>query len=144
MLTNEFLQQIEDAKIAGAIRLAEKKTTGELRVFISHRAVTSAVEAAQQQFTRLKMDRTKARNAVLIFVAPKSQQFAVIGDVAVHEKCGQAFWEKLAGEMGKHFKQSDFTGGLVHAIGMAGRLLAEHFPADGPNPNELSDDVVRD
>ncbi|CAN5554210.1 hypothetical protein BH10PLA1_BH10PLA1_07780 [soil metagenome] len=140
----QFLQQLEDAKIAEAIAKAESNTTGEVRVFITHSEVKDAVAAAQHQFKRLKMNRTPARNAVLLFIAPKSQQFAIIGDTAVHERCGQPFWDMLAAELGKYFKLGDFTGGLIHVIALAGRLLAEQFPSQGPRSNELPDDVLRD
>ena len=76
------------------------------------------------------MQQTKHRNAVLIFVAPRSRTFAVIGDEAVHAKCGDAFWRELAGAMTGYFKRGDFTDGLVHGISRAGELLAAHFPRE--------------
>ena len=35
------------------------------------------------------MHKTRERNAVLIFVAPRAHKFAVVGDKAIHEKCGE-------------------------------------------------------
>ena len=98
MKQTEFIQQLEHKKIVAAIREAEKKTSGEIRVFVSRKKITDAVGSAQAEFNRLGMTKTERRNGVLIFVAPASQKFAVIGDTGVHEKCGQAFWEALAAE----------------------------------------------
>ena len=74
------------------------------------------------------MDQSPARNGVLIFVAPRSHKFAVIGDAAVHAKCGDEFWRKLADTMTGYFRKSEFTPGIIHGVQKAGELLAEHFP----------------
>jgi uncharacterized membrane protein len=100
------------------------------------------VIAAQAEFTRLGMTATAHRNGVLIFLAPRSRNFAVIGDTAVHEKCGDAFWADLAAAMTAHFQRSDFTAGLVHGIEHAGKLLAEHFPRSAADRNELPSDIT--
>jgi uncharacterized membrane protein len=87
------------------------------------------------------MTQTAARNGVLILLAPRSHTFAVIGDTAIHEKCGAAFWTALAAAMTEHFKRGDFTAGLVHGIERAGALLAEHFPHEAGDRNELPDQI---
>ena len=84
--------------------------------------------AARLEFLRRGMDKSPARNGVLIFVAPRSYKFAVIGDEAVHAKCGDEFWQKLAEAMTGHFRKSEFTEGILHGVQKAGELLAEHFP----------------
>ena len=123
-----FLTQVSDEAVAKAIAEAEKKTTGRIRVFISHHDVADPVAAAQHRFVHMRMDQTPERNAILIFVAPKSHKFAIIGDSGVHEKCGESFWNRTAEEMGAHFKSEKWTDALVHGIGKAGDVLGEYFP----------------
>ena len=77
---------------------------------------------------RLGMNQSPERNGVLIFVAPRAHKFAVIGDEAVHAKCGDEFWRKLADAMSGYFRKSEFTPGIIHGVQKAGDLLAEHFP----------------
>lgn len=144
MQTKEFLHQLDHEKIKAAIRAAELQTSGEIRVFVSRKTIEDAVAAAQSEFVRLGMAKTAERNGVLIYVAPKSQSFAIIGDEAIHQKCGQGFWTELAKIMTLDFRQSDFTGGIVKTIGRAGDLLAKHFPRRSDDRNELSDDVAHD
>ncbi len=144
MKPKHFLRQLDHDRIVEAIREAERHTSGEIRVFISHRHVPDPVAAATHRFAKLKMHKTRHRNAVLIFVAPKSQTFAIIGDEGVHARCGDEFWTRTAEEMGRHFKQQKFTDGLLHGIQIAGKLLAEHFPHRGGDSNEVSDSVVED
>ncbi|HUA38361.1 MAG TPA: TPM domain-containing protein [Candidatus Sulfopaludibacter sp.] len=111
-----------------AIRAAEQKTSGQIRVSISPHHVDEPVVAAQVEFMRLGMDKSPEKNGVLIFVAPRSHKFAVIGDEAVHAKCGDGFWRDLADAMAGYFRKSEFTPGIIHGVQKAGDLLAEHFP----------------
>ena len=140
----EFISQLAHEKIVAAIRDAEKKTSGEIRVFISKKNVADAVAAAQSEFDRLGMTRTQHRNGVLIYVAPAARKFAVIGDTGVHEKCGQKFWDELAAEMGGHFAKTKFSDGIIHGIAHAGKILAQHFPALPGDKNELPDKIETD
>ncbi len=97
-------------------------------MLIARHKVAEPVPAAGHYFQQLGMAKSAHRNGVLIFLAPRSRNFAVIGDQAVHEKCGDAFWTGLAQAMGSHFRRGTFTDGLVHGIERAGELLAAHFP----------------
>ena len=134
---------IEDARVVAAITAAERRTSGEVRVFVTQKKTEEPVAAAQKQFERMGMTQTAARNGVLIFLAPASRTFAVIGDKGVHEKCGDTFWRELADAMTAHFKRGEFTEGLVLGIERAGTLLADHFPRSPDDRNELPDQIER-
>jgi uncharacterized membrane protein len=144
MKPGDFRYLLHDDRIVVAIREAEGRTSGEIRVFIGQEKIENAIAAGQAAFVRLGMTNTKERNGVLIFVAPLSHKFAVIGDKGVHERCGDEFWRQLTEEMSSHFKSSHFTDGIIHAVSRAGDLLAQHFPRRQDDKNELSDDVARD
>jgi uncharacterized membrane protein len=144
MKPSTFLGKLDHGKISLGIASAEKETTGEIRVFVSHRNVADARAAAEDQFLKLGMNKTKHRNGVLLFFAPSSQTFAIVGDQAIHEKCGHALWEKLVGEVRVHLKQNQFTEGILHGIQAVGTLLATHFPSDGTSGDELPNEVVED
>jgi uncharacterized membrane protein len=144
MKHKHFIQKLHDKSIIDAIKLAESKTTGQIRVFVAKRAALDPVAAAEKHFKALGMTKTRDRNAVLIFVAPKSRTFAVFGDRAVHERCGDSFWATLRDEMATHLKESRYTDAIVHVVERAGELLAKHFPSGkGDNPNEQPDEIIR-
>src|SRR6266478_6651907 len=142
MKTKDLLTQLDHERITAAIQEAEKRTSGEIRVYVSHRKVSDPRHAGAHQFVKLGMDKTKHRNAVLIFIAPESQNFAVLGDTAVHAQCGEAIWENVAGAMGDLFRQGKFTDGVLHGIDTTGKLLAQHFPPHSADHNQLPDSVV--
>jgi uncharacterized membrane protein len=135
------LPQLDADRIVAAIQAAEQRTSGEIRVVVARASTPDPKQAARHEFARLGMATTRFRNGVLIFIAPRSRNFAVIGDTGVHEKCGDAFWQELANTMTEHFRRGEFTAGVVQAIDRAGARLAEHFPRTGSDRNELPDEI---
>jgi uncharacterized membrane protein len=143
MRTREFLSKLEHDRIVQAIREAESKTSGEIRVLVQRGKLKSdPFVAAQSKFNRLGMHKTGERNAVLIFVAPRAHKFAVIGDKAIHEKCGDEFWQRIVERMRTHFQSEKFTDALIDAVKEVGSVLATHFPKTVRDANELSDDII--
>ena len=100
--------------------------------------------AAQKEFAKLGLAATNDHSSVLIYVAPRAQNFAIIGDSGVHQQCGDEFWRQVAAEMTAHFKQGAFTEGIVHGVHKAGELLAKHFPHHEGDENEVADDIAHD
>src|ERR1043166_9765716 len=138
MRTREFLSRLEHDRIVQAIRHAESKTSGEIRVYIQRSKLSGdPLIAAQKKFHRLHMHKTRERNAVLIFVAPRAHKFAVVGDKAIHEKCGDEFWQRIVEGMRAHFQNENFSHALMEAIKEIGSVLAGHFPKTRSKRNEL-------
>ena len=145
MRSREFLSKLEHDRIVHAIREGESKTSGEIRVYVQRGKLNAdPLIVAQKRFQRLQMHKTQQRNAVLIFVAPREHKFAVVGDRAIHEKCGDEFWQRIVEGMRTHFQNEKFTHALVEAISEIGKLLVAHFPKTLGNANELPDDVIEE
>ena len=145
MRTREFLSKLEHDQIVESIREAESKTSGEIRVVIQRGKLKSdPLLAAQKKFHRLDMHKTRERNAVLIFVAPRVHQFAVVGDQAIHEKCGEPFWQSVVEGMRAHFQTEKFSHALIEAIQEIGSVLARHFPKSSTDKNELPNEIAED
>jgi len=142
MRTKEFLSKLEHNRIVQAIRDAEAKTSGEIRVYVQGGKLKGEpLIAAQKKFRRLGMHRTADRSAVLIFVAPRAHKFAVVGDKAIHEKCGDELWQRLVQLMQTHFRDEKFSDALAEAIAEIGHALAAHFPKRSTS-TELPDEIV--
>ena len=142
MSRRKMLARVDAARVTEAIRHAELRTSGELRVSVARLFWGNVYRAATRAFDRLGMDRTRERNGVLVFVVPARRRFVILGDAGIHEKVGQAFWDRVTDAVSKCFREADFTGGLVRGIEMIGEELATHFPYDAAtDQNELPDDV---
>jgi uncharacterized membrane protein len=139
-----FFSKLDSDRIVEAIAAAEKKSSGEIRVHVTRRKPDNLEERARRRFELLGMTKTALRNGVLIYIAPKLRKFQVLGDAGIHEKCGDDFWKATAAEMEIHFRRGAFTEGILHGIAKAGDLLAEHFPRQADDVNELPDEVTED
>lgn len=145
MKTKHFLDRLEHDRVAAAIREAEKKSSGQIIVFITRRRPKDILRFARKSFRRLKLHRTEKRNGVLIMVAPAAQKVAIFGDKALHSKSDEAFWEEVIRQMQPDLKKGEFTAAVVGAVEKVGSVLATHFPSDGSDrQNEISDEVVED
>jgi uncharacterized membrane protein len=143
MASTKFeLSSTDKELIQFAIQEAEKKTTGEIRVHIQRNCNEDPVVHAGKIFQRLGMQKTEERNGVLFYLAVNSHAFALVGDIGIHEKVGQDFWNLVRDEVISNFKKEKFTEGLIAGIKKCGMELNRYFPADGKaNPNELSNEI---
>jgi uncharacterized membrane protein len=129
MKTKHFLNAVEHDRVHRAIRAAEKGTSGDVVLFISHRPVSDALAEAEREFSKLRLDTAAEQNGLLIFLAPESQTFAAMGGSALHAQVGQAWWDELVALLGRHFKAGRYTDGLVAALEKSGHVLRRHFPS---------------
>jgi uncharacterized membrane protein len=142
MTRRKILKVIDTAKIEKAIEDAERLTSGEIRVTVSHLFWGDVRKAAEKAFVRLGMTQTDKHDGVLFFVVPSRRKFVVLGDKGIHEKVGQEFWQIVVDAVTGRFKTGDFTGGLVAGIEKVGEQLAAHFPYDAATDvNELPNKV---
>ena len=133
-------------QIEAAIVNLEKQSSAELRVYIERKIpLTSSIsdlERALQVFTLLEMEKTVARNGVLIYIAFKDHKCSVIGDQGIHQYVGDEFWRQICATMISHFKQKKYNEGIVNASESIGKELALYFPHQPNDCDELSNEVV--
>ena len=143
---HDFLIQLDEAAVVQAIQQTERRTSGEIRVFVTTRQVEAdeVIDRAASRFEKLGMGATQDRNAVLLYFAPRSQQFAIIGDKGVHENLGSDLWQQIASKMPDELRAGRFTEAVVSGISMAGDLLAHHFPRRIDDRNELPNEIGRE
>lgn len=131
-------------EIAAAIALAEEHTFGEIRVFLERYCKADPVERATEVFFDMGMNETALQSGVLIYIAYADQQFAILGDRAINEKVPANFWSDVKDQMALEFSKGNFLIGITNAVFLCGNHLKKHFPTDGSNPNELSNEVFSD
>lgn len=129
-------------RIVEAIRLAERETSGEIRVHLASRSVEDAYVEARKTFKRLGMHATSERNGVLIYVAPHSKNFAIVGDAGLDAKVGPEFWDRTRDRMAAQFSTGRLAEGIIEGVYSAAEKLREHFPRRKDDANELSDTVT--
>ncbi len=138
-----FLSVDDEAEIIEAIRTAELKTSGEIRVHIEKTSKIDTFDRAMEVFHYLKMDNTKQQNGVLIYVAVEDRDFVIYGDKGINEAVSNDFWESTKDTIQAEFKKGDFKNGLIKGILEAGKQLAAHFPWLHGDKNELPDEISK-
>lgn len=140
----EFFTAEEKEQLMEAIRKAEMRTSGEVRLFVESKCkYVDPLERAKEIFLQLQMDKTAQRNATLIYLAMKDHQVAVLGDEGIHQKVGAAYWQKEVEKMIMQFRAEHLVDGICMAIADLGEALHQHFPYNSnTDKNELPDEIV--
>ena len=137
------LTPTQEASLVAAIKDAELRTSGEIRLHLEDKCPTpEPLDRAAQVFAELKMHHTKLRNGVLFYLAWQTRQFAVVGDAAINAAVPDEFWEAVKETVIGHFRQEQYVTGLERGIRLVGEQLRQFFPYDAATDvNELADDI---
>jgi uncharacterized membrane protein len=138
-----LISHSDEEQIVQAIRTAETNTSGEVRVYIESKCrFVDPVDRAIEVFYGLKMEKTKERNAVLIYIALKDKQLAIYGDEGIHAHVGSDYWITSVKKMLEHFNKENIVAGLCSTILQIGETLKIEFPYKTTDKNELPDNIV--
>ena len=138
-----FLTKEDEQAIVEAICVAEKETSGEIRVHIEKTTSKDPYDRALEVFHELNMHETHLKNAVLIYLAIADKKFVICGDQGIHDLVDDTFWQSTKEVMAAQFKNGDFKQGLIDGILKAGHQLSTHFPWEENNTNELSNEISK-
>ena len=139
----DLLTKEDEQEIVEAIRLAEKNTSGEIRVHIEKTTALDAYDRAMEVFHELRMDETELKNGVLIYLAVEDRNFVICGDKGINDLVPNDFWDCTRDIIVDHFKKGDFKQGLVDGITRAGEQLQHYFPFQDGDNNELSNEISK-
>lgn len=146
-LTYHFFDDDDFLMISNKIKEMEKITSGEIRIAIKEKVPLrkrskEIRELAEEEFYRLKMDETRDKTGILIYVLLNNRQFYILTDSGIDEKVPQSRWDKIKDEMEEEFRTGHFAAGVLLSITKVGEALSEHFPIKADDTNELSNKVV--
>ena len=140
----EFFSAADKVQIVEAIRLAEKETSGEIRIYVEGKnAYVDAIDRAAEIFFKLKMHKTDHRNAVLLYIAMDHHELALFADEGIYQKAGAAYWDAAVKNMIAQFTKDNISNGIAQCVKEIGETLKEKFPyIPTEDKNELPDDMV--
>lgn len=135
--------------IEAAVKESELTHSGEIRFAVEPALEIGALlkgqsarERAVQVFSALRVWDTEQNNGVLIYLLLADRDVEIVADRGIHARVGAEAWEAVCRRMESAFREGRMEQGAVEGVREAGALLARHFPAAGPNPNELGDRPV--
>ena len=88
--------------------------------------------------TRLEKDAPH----ILIFACFADHRVELVANPAIHAAVGQGLWDAAVATVTDGIKAGQPAEGFIRAIGMCGDTMAKHFPANGPDENRLSNNIL--
>jgi uncharacterized membrane protein len=146
-LLYHFFNDDDFLDISNTIKKMEKITSGEIRVAIKEEADflkkrKDIKTLAEEEFYKLKMDSTRDKTGILIYVLLSKRKFYILTDSGINEKVDQDVWDVMRDEMQTAFQLGHYLEGIIKTIEKVGNLLSQHFPIKHDDTNELSNKVI--
>lgn len=143
----DFLSDDDLLRISAKIKEMELITSGEIRVSVKEKKPLlkrskDISELAKDEFFRLKMDNTRDKTGILIFLLLDARQFHILADAGINEKVPENTWDLIRDEVQQKFRMGKFSEGIILSVEKVGQKLAEHFPRKLDDTNELSNKVT--
>jgi len=134
------------ATIGRAVTEEEQRHIGELRFVVEGGLPLASLMRGQRSrsravdlFASLRVWDTEHNSGVLIYLLLSDRAVEILADRGIQARVGNAIWEDICRRMRERFATGEFEAGSIEGIRAISDLLAQHFPATGPNPTELPD-----
>lgn len=136
-------------RIEQAITNSETKHTGEIRFVVESSlhplqllGNLSPRSRAIELFGRFNIWDTEQNNGVLIYLLLADHDVEIVADRGIHRLVGNQGWETICHDMEVLFRRGEFEAGVLQGIANMTAVLAQHFPANGSNKNELPNQPI--
>ena len=86
--------------------------------------------------------RTRGRTGVLIYLSLEERRAEIVADAAIHGNVADDVWGDAMTAMLTQVRAGRAADGLIAAIALVGEVLAEHFPPEPHDVNELPDRLI--
>ncbi len=142
--SKRVLSQSAMAHLEEVIKEAEVKCAGQVCVAIEAELSTDllwqnvlARHRAIDVFSKLRVWDTENNSGVLVYLLLADRDVEIVADRGIAKRVSQAEWEKICRIMESSFSEGNFEKGLIKGVQLIGEKLAEHFPSQNENLNEL-------
>lgn len=146
-LIYHFFSDDDFLRISNKIKEAEKITSGEIRVSIREELKwrdrkKEIRKLAEEEFVKLKMDSTRDKTGILLFLLLKERKFYILADEGINSKVDQNTWDKVRDDIQLNFIDGNYSQGILTGIEQVSNILAKHFPIKSDDGNELSNKII--
>jgi uncharacterized membrane protein len=143
-MTRRYFPADSLRRIEKAIAHSESTHSGQIRFAVEGNLDVMDIlrkktgkKRAIEIFSQLRVWDTEENNGVLIYLLLADHDFEILGDRGIHHHVGEAGWERVSQEMEKRFRKGQFEAGVLYGIEQIGQMLAQHYPPNGNQRNEL-------
>lgn len=86
--------------------------------------------------------RTHGRTGILIYLSMREHRAEIVADQAIAARVGPEVWGDAMAAMLAHLREGRVADGMIAATERVGEVLAEHFPRNAHDVNELPDRLI--
>ncbi len=86
--------------------------------------------------------RTAGKTGILIYLSLCEHRAEIVADESIHSVVAPERWGEAMADMLVHVREGRIGEGMVAAIRDVGAILAEHFPRNTDDKNELPDRLI--
>jgi putative membrane protein len=86
--------------------------------------------------------RTSGRTGILIYLSLRERRAEIVADESIAAKVSPEVWGDAMAAMLSEIRAGRMADGLIAAVERVGAVLAEHFPRDAGDVNELPDRLI--
>lgn len=99
-------------------------------------------ERAVRYFMEARVYDTRDRIGILIFISQLEHRVELLADKGISQKIPQEKWDSIVNHIIAGVRSGQLVKHLTESIAECGKLLAEHFPIQPDDVNELKDDIA--
>ncbi len=115
------------------------------RIFISAEDMAIEVEEeAVKSFFTERLYKTEGANGILLFVSVFEKKAWILADHGINEKIDPGQWQGIIDALIVAIAKGDRCGGLCDAITQTGNILADHFPYQRNDTDELHNLIIKE
>lgn len=136
-------------KIEAAITAAETQHSGELRFAVEAAldfgplfAAVSARERALEVFSSLRVWDTEQNNGILIYLLLADRDVEIVADRGYNGRVDATVWQDICAEMEQAFSKGEFEAGVLAGLSRVSTEIAQHFPPQQHDKDELANRPV--
>jgi len=97
---------------------------------------------AQVEFYGLGINRTNGSTGVLLFVSLMERRALILADEEINKKVDPGYWQEILDDLILKMKVAKTKEGFLEALDRVGAVLAEHFPIEANDVNELKNRLI--
>ena len=101
-----------------------------------------ALDRAIDLFKASAERRTHGRTGILIYLSMQEHRAEIVADEAIADEVAPEVWGDAMAAMLAELKHGRVAEGMVAAVERVGAVLAEHFPREEDDQNELPDRLI--
>lgn len=101
------------------------------------------VRARAVQYFKIGAEgRTAKKTGVLLYLSMREHRAEIVADEAVHQSVPAERWGAAMAKLVSEVHAGRPGEGVAAAVTQVGAILAEHFPKDASDPNEIPDRLI--